>query len=69
MESQMAVDYAKEKIHVNCICPGFTNTPLIEHPLSDPDTNAYLTSLHPWGALGETQDVAGAALFVCSDDA
>jgi len=65
----MALDYASRGIRVNCVCPGFTRTPLTEALFSDPKREALFTSLHPLGRLGEAEDVANAALFLASDDA
>src|SRR5579862_3140565 len=65
----MALDYAEHRIRVNCVCPGFTRTPLIQALLADPEKTARLTKLHPLGRLGEPEDIASAVLFLASDDA
>lgn len=65
----MAVDYAGAGIRVNCVCPGFTETPLTKGLLSNPDSSARLTSLHPLGRLGKPEDIAAAVTFLASDDA
>lgn len=65
----MALDYAQRGIRVNCICPGFTRTPLTVNLFSDPEREAAFTALHPLGRLGESEDVARAAVFLASDDA
>jgi 3-oxoacyl-[acyl-carrier protein] reductase len=59
----MALDYAGRGIRVNCICPGFTRTPLTEKLFSDPAKEAQFTALHRDG--GE-RDIALAALFLAS---
>ena len=63
----MALDYARYKIRVNCVCPGFTRTPLIEALLRDPAKVERLTSMHPLGRLGEAEDTANAVVFLASD--
>ena len=63
----MALDYAKYGIRVNCVCPGFTRTPLIEALLRDPVKVERLTSMHPLGRLGEPEDTANAVVFLASD--
>lgn len=68
MTKQMALDYAKDRIHVNAICPGFVRTPLIETFTSSELATKALESLHAWNALGRPEDVADAALFLCSDE-
>ena len=63
----MALDYAADKVRVNCLCPGFVNTPLLSS--LPPERRARLTALHPLGRLGEPQDIAHMALFLMSDQA
>ena len=65
----MALDYAGYRIRVNCVCPGFTRTPLIQALLADPEKAARLTKLHPLGRLGEPEDIASAVLFLASEEA
>ena len=65
----MALDFAQYKIRVNCVCPGFTRTPLTAGLLSDPEREAKLTALHPLGRLGEASDIANAIAFLVSEDA
>ena len=68
MTKQMALDYAKDRIHVNCLCPGFTESPMISGLTADPQVKEGLEGQHPWGALGTVEDIANAALFLCSDE-
>jgi NAD(P)-dependent dehydrogenase (short-subunit alcohol dehydrogenase family) len=63
----MALDYAADQIRVNCLCPGFVNTPLLA--TITPERRAKLTALHPLGRLGEPEDIAHMALFLLSDKA
>ncbi len=65
----MALDYAADRIRVNCLCPGFVRTPLLDGLLKDNERTARLTALHPLGRLGEPRDIANAALFLLSDEA
>lgn len=62
-----AVAYAKQGIRINAICPGYIETPLIDH-LPD-QAKQYLMNLHPIGRLGTAVEVAKAVLFLASDDA
>ena len=41
----MALDYAADKVRVNCLCPGFVNTPLLAS--ISPERRAKLAALHP----------------------
>ncbi len=65
----MALDYAGRAIRVNCICPGFIATPLIEPILRDAERTARLTALHPLGRLGRPEDIANMASFLASEQA
>lgn len=66
---QLAVDYAREGIIVNAVAPGRIVTGT--HP-GDEDTTSdafdYSRSRTPFSRLGRVEDVAGAALFLASDD-
>ncbi|KAF2232190.1 putative gluconate 5-dehydrogenase [Viridothelium virens] len=63
-----AIDYAKDRIHVNSICPGYINTSLVADPLSNPDFKKHVENAHPWPRIGSVHDVAKAALFLVSDE-
>ena len=54
---------------VNCLCPGFVESPMIATITENPQMQAALAGSHPWNALGRPEDVADAALFLCSDEA
>ncbi|HEX7037058.1 MAG TPA: SDR family oxidoreductase [Pseudomonadales bacterium] len=63
-----AVELARDRIRVNAICPGFIATPLAE--LGRPDeTRARFADAQPWPDFGRGEHIAGAALFLASDDA
>jgi NAD(P)-dependent dehydrogenase (short-subunit alcohol dehydrogenase family) len=63
----MAMDYAREKIRVNCICPGPTRTPMVD--TSTPEKLARYKTRVPVGRIGEPEDIAHAALYLASDAA
>ncbi len=63
----MAMDHAKDKIRVNCICPGPTRTPMVD--TSTPEKLARYTTRVPLGRIGEPEDVAYAALYLASNEA
>jgi NAD(P)-dependent dehydrogenase (short-subunit alcohol dehydrogenase family) len=52
---------------VNCLCPGFVNTPLLASMPSE--RRARLAAMHPLGRMGEVSDIAPMALFLISDQA
>ncbi len=66
-----ALFYAKDKIRVNSIHPGFIMTPLVENFLKpgglDEGLKA-LTSLHPLGHIGEPDDIGYGVVYLASDE-
>jgi NAD(P)-dependent dehydrogenase (short-subunit alcohol dehydrogenase family) len=63
----MAMDHARDKIRVNCICPGPTRTPMVD--TSTPEKLARYKTRVPIGRIGEPEDVAYAAVYLASDEA
>ena len=64
----LAIDHARDGIRVNCICPGAVDTPPVGRMLADPDARARAERAHPLGRLGRPEDIAAAAVWLCSDD-
>ena len=69
----MALDGAKQNIRANCVCPGFTNTPMIDgyfDAQDDPEASRrFAIGLHPLGRMGEPLDHANAFVYLASDEA
>ena len=67
----LALDYAKEGIRVNCICPGIIWTDMVKKYLDEsPDKEAVkkqLTLSTPLGRIGTPEEVSELALFLASD--
>ncbi len=63
----LAIDYAKDNIRINAVCPAYIDTPLLD--VFDDAFKNELISLHPQGRLGRPEEVARAVLFLASDDA
>jgi len=63
-----AVELAPDRIRVNAICPGFIATPLAEGGDAEGTRTAFARS-QPWPDYGRGEHIAGAALFLASDDA
>jgi NAD(P)-dependent dehydrogenase (short-subunit alcohol dehydrogenase family) len=64
----MASDYAADRIRVNGVVPGFTNTPLNAPVLRDPALVAEIVKTIPLGRPGEPEEVANMMLFLASDE-
>jgi NAD(P)-dependent dehydrogenase (short-subunit alcohol dehydrogenase family) len=77
LTKQMAVDYSHEKIRVNAICPGFVDTDLggRRARMSPEDAARALAArearaaIQPIGRQAQPDEIAGAAVFLASDDA
>jgi len=69
MTREIAVEYARQGIRANALCPGPIETPLLEELLSDPARRARRMVHIPMGRLGRAEELARAALFLASDDA
>lgn len=69
LTKQIAIDYARDRIHANALCPGFTKTAQSLDNYVAPEVNAALTAQVPWGMWGEAVDVARVAVFLASEDA
>ncbi len=66
-----ALEFAKDKIRVNCICPGGINTPILHRnqPGVKEAMEEWLAKGQPYPRAGHPEDIAAMALFLASDDA
>lgn len=73
LTKSLALDYGPERIRVNCICPGITDTPMLRyHARHADDPEAHLRrrlERVPMGAMLYPEDMGRAAAFLCSDEA
>lgn len=66
-----AIDYARHGIRINAICPGAIDTPMLRDAISrrGGDESAVLDRLTLGGRFGQPDEIAAAALWLCSDEA
>ena len=73
LTKSLAVDYGPDRIRVNCICPGITDTPMLQYHMGqtgDPDSAiAQRLKRVPMGAMLYPEDMGHTAAFLCSDEA
>jgi NAD(P)-dependent dehydrogenase (short-subunit alcohol dehydrogenase family) len=67
MTREIAVEYARQGIRANALCPGPVRTPLLEEFLSDPEVKARRLVHIPMGRLAEPEEIAQAVLFLASE--
>lgn len=71
LSKAMAVELAADKIRVNALAPVAGETPLLSTFMGDdtPETRAKFIASVPLGRFSTPQDIANAALYLCSDEA
>jgi NAD(P)-dependent dehydrogenase (short-subunit alcohol dehydrogenase family) len=70
MSRELGVQFARENIRVNALCPGPINTPLLQELFAkDPERAARRLVHIPMGRFGEADEIAAAVTFLASDDA
>jgi NAD(P)-dependent dehydrogenase (short-subunit alcohol dehydrogenase family) len=72
LTKSLALDFGRDRIRVNCICPGITDTPMLREHLGHGDEGEARIrtrlSRVPTGEILSPEDVARAALYLVSDD-
>jgi 2-keto-3-deoxy-L-fuconate dehydrogenase len=75
MTRSIAVDYIKDGIRCNCICPARIHTPFVDgylrqhYPGREQELFQQLSAYQPIGRMGTPEEVAALALYLCSDQA
>lgn len=65
-----AKEYAARGIRVNAVCPGATLTPMMEKSIGgDAERQALMDATVPFGRMGRSEEIAAAAVWLCSDAA
>jgi NAD(P)-dependent dehydrogenase (short-subunit alcohol dehydrogenase family) len=66
----LALDYAKENIRVNSVCPGVIHTPMVDRVTGgDPEALKAYAAAAPVNRLGEASEIAEAVVWLCTDAA
>jgi NAD(P)-dependent dehydrogenase (short-subunit alcohol dehydrogenase family) len=75
MTRSIAVDYIKQGIRCNCVCPARVHTPFVDgylrntYPGREDEMFKVLSEYQPIGRMAEPEEVAALALYLCSDEA
>lgn len=64
-----ALEYAKQDIRVNAVCPAVIETPMAERAFNSPEIKQFMLGLHPIGRFGQPMEIAEAVVWMCSDRA
>lgn len=64
----VALTYARQNIRVNALCPGVTMTAMVEGVMKiSPEVKAHLENFSPIGRIARPEEMAEAAIWLCSD--
>jgi len=75
MTMSIAIDYVKQNLRCNCICPARIHTPFVDQFVArhytgrEAETLRALAAYQPIGRMGTPEEVASLALYLCSDEA
>jgi NAD(P)-dependent dehydrogenase (short-subunit alcohol dehydrogenase family) len=69
MTREIAVEFARQNVRVNALCPGPVETPLLAELLADPARRQRRLVHIPPGRFARAEEMANAALFLASDEA
>lgn len=70
LTKNVALDYAKQNIRVNAVCPGVIHTPMIDrYTGNDPKVMQQMVAGKPMERLGQPEEIAETVVFLCSNAA
>lgn len=69
MTKSAAMEYASKNIRVNAVCPGYTESPLLNQLINTkPEMEANLKSVIPMKRFGKAEEIADAVVWLASDN-
>jgi NAD(P)-dependent dehydrogenase (short-subunit alcohol dehydrogenase family) len=69
MSRELGVQFARQGVRVNALCPGPVNTPLLQELFASDEDRAQRRLVHvPMGRFAEPEEIAAAVLFLASDE-
>lgn len=69
LTKSVALEYAKQNIRVNAICPAFVETPMIEAICQgNPKLKRRFEACQPIGRMAKPEEIANAVIYLCSDE-
>ena len=69
MSRELGVEFARQGVRVNALCPGPVNTPLLQELYANDPVKAQRRMVHlPPGRFAQAKEIANGALFLASDD-
>ena len=69
LTKSVALEYAKEGIRINAVCPGMIETDLLDRAFANQEVKERLIAMHPIGRVGTPEEIAEAVVWLCSDKA
>lgn len=69
LTKSVALECARQNIRVNAVCPGWVRTPMVTDGVTEAQVQATVEREEPVGRIGEPEEVARAAAWLCSDAA
>ena len=65
----MAIEYGRHRVRINAIAPALIDTKLVARHLQTSEQRAARASFYPLNRVGTAEDIAGAAVYLCADEA
>ncbi len=67
MVKAMAIEWGKQGVRINTVCPTFIRTPLTQATFDNPERAAWIMDKIKLGRVGEVEDIMGAVAYLASD--